>query len=373
METWQQKLFGLINQGEERFDDLKQALGHRLGHERPVIILPYMGYGKDGVVRVQGRVLANPGDLEAQSDASVWENLWDMYQRAESDEIPYAELDVLVDGKKVTLASDGEGFFRGEIVVSWHSLAETVMRPIHFILADGSQPEASGVAARADVLIPGTDAHFGVISDIDDTVLQSHATEPLRMLRTMLSGNARTRLSFAGVTEFYRALQAKINPIFYVSSSPWNLYDLLEDFLALQDLPSGPMLLRDWGLTRTGFLPTDHREHKLQAIGEILDFYPSLPFVLIGDNGQQDPEIYGEIASRYPGRILAVFIREVDNAAEREAEVMQVVAGLLAQNIPSASGATTMKLAQVAAATGLLDAEALPEIAAAQEAAREQE
>jgi phosphatidate phosphatase APP1 len=86
-------------------------------------------------------------------------------------------------------------------------------------------------------------------------VLQSSVTNFLKMARMVLLGNAHTRLPFEGVAAFYRALQrgasgGEFNPIFYVSNSPWNLYDLLEDFMDVHGVPAGPLFLRDWSRRR---------------------------------------------------------------------------------------------------------------------------
>jgi phosphatidate phosphatase APP1 len=108
---------------------------------------------------------------------------------------------------------------------------------------------------------PPPSAQFGVISDIDDTVIRTDATRLLRMLKRTLLENARTRLPFEGVAEFYSGLHARrtvraLNPVFYVSSSPWNLYAVLTDFLEHQGIPLGPLMLRDWGISERGVLPT---------------------------------------------------------------------------------------------------------------------
>jgi phosphatidate phosphatase APP1 len=96
---------------------------------------------------------------------------------------------------------------------------------------------------------------------------------------------------------------------------------VLIDFLDLNDIPLGPLMLRDWGLTETDILPTSHGDHKLQAIQDILGTYPHLPFILIGDSGQEDPEIYHEVVRAFPHRILGMFIRDVSSASERGAAV----------------------------------------------------
>jgi phosphatidate phosphatase APP1 len=99
----------------------------------------------------------------------------------------------------------------------------------------------------------------------------------------VLLENALTRLPFPGVAAFYRALDrgatgAESNPIFYVSSSPWNLYDVIDGFLEAQRIPMGPLLLRDWDL---GKLNERHASHKAVVIREIFDTYPELPFLLV--------------------------------------------------------------------------------------------
>jgi phosphatidate phosphatase APP1 len=168
----------------------------------------------------------------------------------------------------------------------------------------------NGAAAVAHVLVPGDEAELGVISDIDDTIVVTNATSLLGMVRSVIR-NAAARLPFEGVAELYRALHRDRNPIFYVSSSPWNLYELLHDFMDINGIPPGPMLLQDWGIDEDTLLMASHEQHKLAQIQAIVDYYPDLKFVLIGDSGQHDPEIYLRVIQAHPGRVLAAFIRDV--------------------------------------------------------------
>jgi phosphatidate phosphatase APP1 len=108
--------------------------------------------------------------------------------------------------------------------------------------------------------------------------------------------------------------------IAYVSSSPWNLYDLLVDFFDIRGIPLGPLFLADWGLSTDTLLTPAHRVHKIPTIQNLLETHPRLPFLLIGDSGQQDPEIYLEVVRHNPGRIPVVYIRDVASA-KRDAEV----------------------------------------------------
>jgi phosphatidate phosphatase APP1 len=258
----------------------------------PVIILPYLGYGTSRRLTVCGRVLEDEGFLPAAAADRRWRNLISFYKRLESDEVAGARL----RARGHETRTDAEGYFRFEIPVKakpgWQEVDLELLDPPH-------------VKASARVLIPSARARFGVISDIDDTVVRSQVTNKLRMILTVALSNARTRAPFPGVAAFYRALHGGVNPFFYVSKSPWNLYAPLVEYLEVQGLPQGPLLLRDFGWR-------SQKNHKLKMIEEILTTYPKLPFVLIGDSGEHDPEIYADIVQRFPKRIRAVYIRSVD-------------------------------------------------------------
>ena len=163
-----------------------------------------------------------------------------------------------------------------------------------------------GARQRTDPRAGRRTETFGVISDLDDTVIQSRITSFLQAVRTVMLGNARTRLPFPGVAAFYQALErggdgARTNPIFYVSSSPWNIHDVIADFMDIQRIPVGPIHLRDWDVGLNALSSHRLKRHKEPIIREILDLYPTLPFILIGDDSQKDPEIYRAIIDAYPG------------------------------------------------------------------------
>lgn len=296
---------------EDQVDALKGRLGARAAAERAVVIDAYRGYGTAQSLRVRGRVILDPGVRPARPGDRWWINLMHTYRRLESDEVPFARVEVRHGTATRELVSNDEGHFDG-----WLALNEPPTSlpwtTVGMRLLDETRP---AVEAEAAVFVPATDARFGVISDMDDTVIRTDARSLWRMMRLTLFANAHTRVAFPGVSAFFRALSGgnglPHNPLFYVSSSPWNLHDLLEHFLELNDIPEGPLVLRDWGTSERELISTGHHHHKLTAIRDVLHTYPDLPFILIGDSGQADPEIYRDVVHEFPRRILAAYIRDV--------------------------------------------------------------
>jgi phosphatidate phosphatase APP1 len=170
--------------------------------------------------------------------------------------------------------------------------------------------------------VPSATARFGVISDIDDTVIMSGVTRKASMLLRLAVSSARTRKPFKGVAAFYRGLHAGTNPFFYVSKSPWNLYEPLVEFFERQRLPMGPLLLRDYGRQMIFARGTSH---KAVEIDRILGIYPELKFILIGDSGEHDPEIYSEVVRTHPDRVRAIYIRSVRLKASRVAAIERLI------------------------------------------------
>lgn len=347
----------------------KRSFDRRIGKtERPHIV-PYRGYGNLTHALVMGRALRDPGLTEAAPTDNWLKNLINSYKRIETDELPGARVRASWGAIAQELDADDEGFFRATLPFStppapdsghWHNVQLELIEPR---VMDGPQPTAT-----AQIVVPPVDAQFGIISDLDDTVIQTGATNILRMVQATLLGNARTRLPFPGVAAFYAALQqgatgTSFNPIFYVSSSPWNLYDVIEQFLALQRIPMGPTLLRDWGMSIER-IPFGHAAHKTASIRHIIDMYPLLRFILIGDSGQEDPEIYRDIVRSYPGRIAATYIREVAPSPARNEQLLRVMREVNEAGSTMTIASDTPAAARHAAEAGWISTDALEEVAA---------
>lgn len=326
---------------------LKRSVDRRIGRTDQPQIVPYRGYGNAAVAHVSGRVILDPGLSPARPGEVWWRNLVNTYKRADSIELSGAHVLVRGFGSSTELRSDAEGFFRANLPVLTVG-SGSLWQPVELELLSPSGPDGKSARAAGNVMFPPAEAEFGVISDLDDTVIRSDVHSLARMLKAVTLGNAHTRLPFHGVAAFYEALHLgtrgrPTNPIFYVSSSPWNLYDLIEEFLSIRNIPTGPIVLRDWGI---GVNPSRNAPHKLEAIAHILDAYPKLPFILIGDSSQEDPEIYRDIMARYPARIRAAYIRNVTPYPERSARIRALIAEV------AAAGATMVLADDTLAAAG---------------------
>ena len=368
MASWKDVLAHFAVDVEDHFDQLKYSLGARLGLGERIMIQPYRGFGTPQRLYLKGRVLEDEHITPPEDNDSLWDNLVNMYRRMESDEIPHARLVARVAGAEKEVEADEEGYFEVWLEPSPPVPAAQLWQPVVLELTSPQGEEGRQVTAEGKVFIPPPSARFGVISDIDDTVLQTDAAHLLHMARTVFLGNARTRLPFEGVAAFYRALFKgaggnESNPLFYVSSSPWNLYDLLSDFFNLQDIPIGPILmLRDWGISDNDLLPFGHMAYKLSAIHKVLEMYQEMKFILIGDSGQEDPEIYAEVVRQYPQRILAVYIRNVSTDLKRPEAIRELAKKVAETGSTLILADNTLPMAQHAAAQSWIDPQRLAEI-----------
>jgi phosphatidate phosphatase APP1 len=352
------RLISAANKTENILDKMVRSVKSRLYRHSKVSIIPYVGHGTATHVQMRGRVLENHRILPSTDDDSAWRNLRNIIRRFNSDELPFVELEIQFAGQRKVVTTDEEGFFFVDFVTEplqgvWHEL-------LLYYADKRRESEAVG-----QVMVPPSSAQFAIISDMDDTVIRSNVPNRIKLIANTLFKNAHTRLPFTGVSEFYRALQAgtanTFNPIYYVSNSPYNLYDLLAEFFVLRGIPNGPIFLRDFGLTNR--IVGAKSSHKAERINELMNLYPHLPFILIGDSGEHDPELYRDVVKRFPQRVPAIYIRDVRKKAHDR--VMKVAEEIKTLGSEMLLVPDTYAAAEHAASKGFI----LPESLAAIEAA----
>lgn len=350
--------------GDDVLDALRRRFNTRLGRNRPHHIAAYRGFADGSGAELTGRVLANPplgGPLEHDD---WWDNLLNTYRRFGSDEVPGAALLVEFRGVRTATTTDHEGYYRIATAVP-PAEVDGLWGEASVMLADGSL----GTPQPVLQILP--QARIGVISDIDDTILHSGVTHWKTAAQLTFLENARTRKPLPGVALFYQTLQAGADrsgrhPLFYVSSSPWNLYDLLEEFMALNAIPPGPVFLRDLGTDAGKFIKTPGHGHKLEQARALIRRFRGLRWVLLGDSGQADAELYAEAAGEFGDRIAAIYIRDVDPDLDSPFDTatdahIQRIAGT---GVPMLRAGDSLAMARHAASLGLIDPASLPAIAA---------
>jgi phosphatidate phosphatase APP1 len=365
MPGWKDHFKKTVSNLEEKWDELRFQFNKKMGWNDPVQIVTFRTYGTARKVYIKGRVLEDKKIASAGDKDSVFDNILNMYKRFESDEVPGAKLKVVLGDQIHEVVSDLEGYFILDLHLVQPVINEQLWYTIPLELTSSPVPGTEKIGTNAEVMIPPPEAEFGIISDIDDTIVKTNATSLLAMSRMTFFNNAKTRLPFAGVAEFYKSLQLgktgkRNNPFFYVSSSPWNLYDLLIEFLDINSIPAGPLLLRDFGFDHKKE-NSDHMGHKFKEITQILETYPQLNFVLIGDSGQEDPNIYSEVVKQFPGRILAIYIRDVQ-LLEKKKIAFDVSQSLSDNKIEMVIVENTLEAARHALKIGLIDQECIGEI-----------
>jgi phosphatidate phosphatase APP1 len=334
--------------------------------DEPYEVVTYRGYGNAHRIFITGRVIERRG-IGASTDAdSTLTNLLNTYRRVDSDPASYARLSIEYGDIKSSIKGDDEGFFSDWIETPGAETGEEWMEYDASLLVP-RPPGTDPVKTTGEVLIPPASARLCIISDIDDTVIQSRVSNFLQAAKTVMLGNARTRLPFPGVSAFYAALRNgasgdEKNPVFYVSSSPWNIYDVITEFMDLQKMPKGPLLLRDWDIGFSALSSARHFEHKGVAISNIMRLYPNLKFILIGDSSQHDPEIYRQAVKDFPRRIAAIYIRDVNHDAARSAEIAKLADEVVASHSALVLCEHTLDAARHAVERGWIQTEALESI-----------
>ncbi len=331
--------------------------------ESGVVIQPYRGYGSRSEVFLIGRVLRQSNPHAKTVRGALLTNLRDVGRRIARRAISNAIVTARFYGAEETVTTDKDGYFRIHLSPalpppldrSWHTMDLTL-------------PQPQAVQAQAQIFIPPASCRYVVISDIDDTVMYTGVANKLRMLWRLFVEDAQSRVAFPGVGALYRALHAgasgdQQNPMLYVSRAPWGIYEVLEEFFDRHGIPVGPILfLREWGVSWTSPLPRKAEDHKRELIHNMLALYGELPFILIGDSGQHDPEIYRHIVEEHPGRVLAVYIRNVSRDPKRTREIEDLARVVAGAGSSLVLAADSVAMAEHAASLSLVSPETVSEV-----------
>tara|TARA_B100001179_G_scaffold231587_1_gene221888 strand:+ start:643 stop:1746 length:1104 start_codon:yes stop_codon:yes gene_type:complete len=303
---------------------------------RPVRVQPFFGYRSRERLTLVGRTQRSRAPEFEQ--AGRWRTFRIMVSQFFASEVANERVTLCLtraDGEDFDFEtfSDDDGYFRFDIELEgdWPYPAQTAWEVVRlgWENVDGHQ------SVTGHVLVPGADAQIGVISDIDDTIIETGITggihNVVRNWKRIFAQMPQDRILVKGADAFYGAIggglavpseqqptgsfiPATHRPFFYISSSPWNLFSYLVAFQQSRELPLGALFLRNWGFNRATIGKKSHGEHKQRSISEILEHFADLRFAFIGDDTQGDLPAFAEAVAREPDRIAAVFIRTTEKA-----------------------------------------------------------
>ncbi len=260
-------------------------------------MIPYTGYGSTSWIRILGRAVLVKEPAEPKSEptgARGWRNLI-------SAPIENAPVRVEVAGSSHTVSADVGGVIDVKLDVQlppgWHSIQ---------LSTEDSE------SATALVFVVDPQVTFGMVSDIDDTVMVTALPRPLLAAWHTFVVNEHARATTPGMPVLYERLTSKHPgaPIIYLSTGAWNVAPTLTRFLSRNLYPAGALLLTDWGPTADRWFRSG-REHKRTMLERLAEEFPQIKWLLIGDDGQHDPAIYSDFLSQHPDRVVAVCIRQL--------------------------------------------------------------
>ena len=219
--------------------------------------------------------------------------------------VPRASIEVRIGTTTHELLSDRSGYVDAvlpcDLPTGWGEVSMSV----------GGEP------VTAPVLMVAPGPGVAMVSDIDDTVWVTALPRLFLAAWNALVLHENARRVVPGMVGLYRRWQAKHPgaPTFYLSTGAWNVAPAVRRFLRRHGYPQGPLLLTEWGPTNTGWFRSG-QEHKRAELRRLMSEFPELRWVLVGDDGQHDPQIYSEIAEEHADRVLAIAVRELSPAEQ---------------------------------------------------------
>jgi len=284
-----------------RLEDSMHEWRERRGRKRGLktTVIPYTGYGTPDWVRVLCRVVLTRGDEASQRAAKVrgWRSFFS---------IPVDDVVVTISagGVERTVLADRGGVIDTRIDArlspGWHVIT---------ISTDDSEP------VNAPVFIVDPSAEFGLVSDVDDTVMVTALPRPFLAAWNTFVLDEHARRPVPGMAVLYeRIVRAHPHaPVIYLSTGAWNVAPTLSRFMDRNLYPAGPLLLTDWGPTHDRWFRSG-REHKKSSLARLAEELPDMKWLLVGDDGQHDEQLYRDFAASHPRNVAAIAIRQLSTS-----------------------------------------------------------
>ncbi len=282
---------------EHRFHAWREKRARKRGMSPTVAAFP--GYGGPGWVRIVGRVLIVPRRSAADEYAGL--RGWRSFV---SIPIGYARVTVTVGDQRFEVTADRGGVIDTELPVALDAGWQTLQMSVE-----------DGEPVDARVFVVAADTDFGIVCDVDDTVMVTALPRPLIAAWNSFVVDEHARQPVPGMAVLLERLVREHPgaPAIYLSTGAWNIAPTLTRFLSRHLFPPGAMLLTDWGPTHDRWFRSGV-EHKLSNLRRLAHEFPKITWLLIGDDGQHDDEIYTTFAREFPDQVRALAIRRLSPA-----------------------------------------------------------
>ncbi len=288
--------------------------------KKQATFLPINGFMTQKKLWIEGQiVLINPKYLNYEVKESALKNSMRLYKLYNPKNVKESTLNLFYkDERKWEVALDEAGYFR--VTLDLTEYTDFDPKQIRYFLGENTT-EVYRPKYSEDNIFPVPDEEKIVISDIDDTILVSHATNKWKKFLTLLRYGALQRQQVEAMNEFFQHIDKHYGFI-YLSNSEMNLYPLIKNFLYKHKFPKGPLFLREHMSIaqvfsgRYRYFQTKH--HKLYTLELLMRSFPNKKFILVGDSGQKDAEIYFTIAKEFRDQIEKVYIREITGERRRK-------------------------------------------------------
>ena len=279
-----------------------------IGHSQDNIVV-YNAYGNNHQLIVQGRMEKKRDFKTVSKDDGLLRNLWRRVKQVKADDIKNKNITIRLNKETFKTKGDDEGYFKFNITTK-QLLSMGFQKIILQIEGNKNVHESNATIIDSTVLI-------GIISDFDDTIIVSDVTDKISLGINTVFKNYKQRTLVPSMLERFKKILEQ-NPkgipssLFILTGSPQQLFTSIEQFLDYHHFPKHTLILKKAHGENLDPL-TDQFAYKTQKIERLIKLYPNIKWVMFGDSGEKDNQVYKAIKGKYPKKVLEYYIRNVES------------------------------------------------------------
>jgi len=284
-----------------------------VGYAKDNIVI-YHAYGNNHYMIVQGR-MERERDFKSVSNDDGWiRNLWRRAKQVKADDIESADINLSINHESFKTKGDDEGYFSFNVQTK-QRLNMGYQKIILQIAGNKHLHEANATIIDTTPLV-------GIISDFDDTLIISEVTDKISLGINTMFKNYKQRILVPTMIERFTKVLSQ-NPkgtpstLFILTGSPQQLFTPIEKFLNYHHFPKHTLILKKAHGDNQDPL-TDQFAYKTQKIERLIKLYPNMKWVMFGDSGEKDAEVYKAMQEKYPHKVMRYYIRDVDSGKIKE-------------------------------------------------------